>query len=92
MAAVNVAVTKTPVSTSIILSVLSGTSMLPVIAITSFVSFILTSQITLIKTQRCRDLEEVNSSNLIKELTLVNEKPGTIPAINRLKVLVKGNS
>lgn len=88
MAAVNVAVTKTPVSTSIILSVLSGTSMLPVIAITSFVSFILTSQIAMIKTQRCRDLTEVTSSN-IAELTLVNEQLGTIPGLNRLRGLVK---
>lgn len=61
MAAVNVAVTKTPVSTSIILSVLSGTAMLPIIAISSFVSFILTSQISIIKTQRSRDLGELNS-------------------------------
>lgn len=57
MAAVNVAVTKTPVSTSIILSVLSGTAMLPVIVISSFVSFLLTSQIAMIKTQRSRELE-----------------------------------
>ena len=63
MAAVNVAVTKTPVSTSIILSVLSGTAMLPVIEIASFVSFVLTSQITMIKTQRCRDLQEVAPSS-----------------------------
>ncbi|PSB11254.1 voltage-gated chloride channel [Pleurocapsa sp. CCALA 161] len=62
MAAVNVAVTKTPVSTSIILSVLSGTAMLPVIAISSFVSFILTSQISIIKTQRSRDFGELNST------------------------------
>jgi H+/Cl- antiporter ClcA len=54
MAAVNVAVTKTPVSTSIILSVLSGTAMLPVIVIASFVSFILTSNIAMIGTQRSR--------------------------------------
>ncbi|PSO49462.1 MAG: voltage-gated chloride channel [Cyanobacteria bacterium SW_9_44_58] len=93
MAAVNVAVTKTPVSTSIILSVLSGTSMLPVIAITSFVSFILTSRITLIKTQRCRDLEEVNSYDLIKDLTLVNnEEPATIPGFYQLRALVKGHN
>jgi len=84
MAAVNVAVTKTPVSTSIILSVLSGTTMLPVIAITSFVSFVLTSQITMIKTQRSRDLEEVNSSDfIIEELTIVKEKQEAIlPLIN----------
>ncbi|MDJ0703090.1 MAG: chloride channel protein [Leptolyngbyaceae cyanobacterium MO_188.B28] len=57
MAAVNVAVTKTPISTSIILSVLSGTSMLPVIVISSFSSFLLTSQIAMIKTQRSRSAE-----------------------------------
>jgi H+/Cl- antiporter ClcA len=89
MAAVNVAVTKTPVSTSIILSVLSGTAMLPVIAITSFVSFILTSQVTMIKTQRCRDFEEINNSNLlIEELTLVKKKPLTIPGFDKFKALV----
>lgn len=54
MAAVNVAVTKTPVSTSIILSVLSGTAMLPVIVIASFVSFVLTSKVSMIGTQRSR--------------------------------------
>lgn len=58
MAAVNVAVTKTPVSTSIILSVLSGTAMLPVIVISSFTSFILTGQIAMIGTQRSRCLDE----------------------------------
>ncbi len=58
MAAVNVAVTKTPVSTSIILSVLSGTAMLPVIVISSFTSFILTGQIAMIGTQRSRQLDE----------------------------------
>ena len=89
MAAINVAVTKTPVSTSIILSVLSGTAMLPVIAIASFVSFVLTSQITMIKTQRCRDLEEVDPSNLILEgVTLVEEQQAKIPGLNKLKELV----
>lgn len=58
MAAVNVAVTKTPVSTSIILSVLSGTAMLPVIVISSFTSFILTGEIAMIGTQRSRQLDE----------------------------------
>ena len=58
MAAVNVAVTKTPISTSIILSVLSGTAMLPVIVISSFTSFVLTSKIAMIGTQRSRTLEE----------------------------------
>ncbi len=58
MAAVNVAVTKTPVSTSIILSVLSGTAMLPVIVISSFTSFLLTGRIAMIGTQRSRQLDE----------------------------------
>ena len=89
MAAINVAVTKTPISTSIILSVLSGTAMLPVIAIASFVSFVLTSKITMIKTQRCRDLEEVDPYNLIlEEMTLVEERQAKIPGLNRLKELV----
>ena len=56
MAAVNVAVTKTPISTSIILTVLSDTTMISVIAIASFVSFFLTSNIGLLKTQRSRIL------------------------------------
>jgi H+/Cl- antiporter ClcA len=59
MAAVNVAVTKTPVSTSIILSVLSGTAMLPVIVIASFTSFVLTSQVSMIGTQRSRSTESL---------------------------------
>lgn len=50
MAAVNVAVTKTPISTTVILSVLSDTVMVPVLVIASFVSFLLTSEISLIKT------------------------------------------
>ena len=54
MAAVNVAITKTPVSTTVILSVLSDTALVPVIVIASFVSFVLTSQVCLIKTQRSR--------------------------------------
>ena len=73
MAAVNVAVTKTPVSTSIILSVLSGTAMLPVIVISSFTSFVLTSKIAMIGTQRSRNLEQEKlpswpQSNLIENL------------------------
>lgn len=67
MAAVNVAVTKTPVSTSIILSVLSGTAMLPVIVIASFISFVLTSQISLIKTQRSRSFDEIFNLVLLQQ-------------------------
>ncbi len=54
MAAVNVAVTRTPISTTVILSVLSDTAMVPVIVIASFVSFFLTTPVTLIQTQRSR--------------------------------------
>ncbi len=54
MAAVNVAITKTPISTTVILGVLSDTSMVPVVVIASFVSFLLTTQLSLIKTQRSR--------------------------------------
>jgi H+/Cl- antiporter ClcA len=54
MAAVNVAITKTPISTTVILSVLSDTAMVPVIVIASFVSFLLTTQVCLIGTQRSR--------------------------------------
>ena len=59
-------------------------------AIASFVSFVLTSQITMIKTQRCRDLHEVNPSNLILEqVILPEEKKTTIPGLKRLKQLVR---
>lgn len=54
MAAVNVAITKTPISTTVILSVIADTSMMPVIVIASFTSFLLTTQVSLIKTQRSR--------------------------------------
>lgn len=54
MAEVNVAITKTPVSTTVILSVIADTSMVPVIVIASFTSFLLTTQVSLIKTQRSR--------------------------------------
>ncbi|NEO80680.1 chloride channel protein [Moorena sp. SIO4G3] len=59
MAAVNVAVTKTPVSSTVILSVLSDTSILPIIAIASFASFLLTTNISLLKTQRSRSQEAI---------------------------------
>jgi H+/Cl- antiporter ClcA len=54
MAAVNVAVTKTPVSTTVILSTLSGFAVLPVLLIASFVSFLCTTRIAVIRTQRSR--------------------------------------
>ena len=60
MAAINVAITKTPISTTIILTVLSDTTILPVIAIASFTSFLLTSNIGLLKTQRARATESLS--------------------------------
>ncbi|MEM0982094.1 MAG: chloride channel protein, partial [Cyanobacteria bacterium P01_H01_bin.58] len=60
MAAINVAITKTPISTTIILTVLSDTTILPVIAIASFTSFLLTSNIGLLKTQRSRATETLS--------------------------------
>ncbi len=58
MAAVNVAITKTPISTTVILSVIADTSMVPVIVIASFTSFLLTTQVSLIDTQRSRSVTE----------------------------------
>jgi len=60
MAAVNVAITKTPISTTVILSVLSDTAIVPVIVVASFVSFFLTTEISLINTQRSRNFSEKN--------------------------------
>lgn len=60
MAAINVAITKTPISTSIILTVLSDTTIMPIIAIASFTSFLLTSNIGLLKTQRARQPETIS--------------------------------
>jgi H+/Cl- antiporter ClcA len=57
MAAVNVAVTKTPVSTTVILSTLSGYAILPVLLVASFVSFLCTTRIAVIRTQRSRSTE-----------------------------------
>ena len=63
MAAVNVAVTKTPISTAVILSTLSGTAVLPVIAAACFTSFVLTTRMNLIKTQRERGHAGVEPSS-----------------------------
>lgn len=62
MAAVNVAITKTPISTTVILSVLSDTAMVPVIVIASFVSFLLTTQLSLIHTQRSRSVSRESAT------------------------------
>ena len=54
MAAVNVGVTKTPISTSVILTSLTGSSLLPVIAAASIVSYVCTEKVRLIPTQQHR--------------------------------------
>lgn len=54
MAAVNVAVTKTPISTCIILASVTGVSMMPVLIAASIVSLLLTTKLNLIHTQRPR--------------------------------------
>lgn len=54
MAAVNVAVTKTPISTCVILATLTGTNMMPVLITASLVSLLLTTNLNLIHTQRTR--------------------------------------
>ena len=54
MAAVNVGVTKTPISTSVILISLTGGSLFPVVAAASIVSYICTERIRLIRTQQHR--------------------------------------
>lgn len=56
MAAVNVAVTKTPISTAVILTTISGTSYMPALVGASFASFLLTTRVGLIRTQRSREL------------------------------------
>ena len=54
MAAINVGVTKTPISTSIILISLSGSSLFPVVAAASITSYICTIRFRLINTQQHR--------------------------------------
>lgn len=54
MAALNIAITKTPVSTTIILTAASGSAMVPVLVMAGFTSLILTPQLSIIRTQRSR--------------------------------------
>jgi H+/Cl- antiporter ClcA len=54
MAAVNVGVTKTPISTTVILVSLTGGSLFPVVAAASIVSYVLTEKVRLISTQQHR--------------------------------------
>ncbi len=48
-------------------SVLSGTAMLPVIGISSFVSFLLTTELSMLKTQRSRDMDELYSAQKLRQ-------------------------
>ncbi len=84
MAAVNVAITKTPISTTVILSVLADTAMVPVIVIASFVSFLLTTQVSLIQTQRSRSIPVEASGFRVQSstnsVTSVEEVKNTAPA------------
>jgi H+/Cl- antiporter ClcA len=83
MAALNVAITKTPISTTVILSVLSDTAMVPVIVIASFVSFLLTTQVCLIKTQRSRDRSVSGSifagNNVDLSVGEASSRSGSVP-------------
>lgn len=54
MAAVNVGVTKTPISTSIILISLTGGSLFPIVAAASITSYVCTEKVRLIDTQQHR--------------------------------------
>ncbi|NJN72237.1 MAG: chloride channel protein [Limnothrix sp. RL_2_0] len=67
MAALNVTITKTPISTTIILTVLSDTTILPIIAVASFTSFLLTSNIGLLKTQRARSTSTISGLSATTE-------------------------
>jgi len=68
MAAINVAVTKTPVSTSILLTTLSGMAMLPVIVAASLTSFFLTTNVALIRTQQHRKVRKPDVSGVIANI------------------------
>jgi H+/Cl- antiporter ClcA len=54
MAATNVAVTKTPISTAVLLTSLSGTAVLPAVLAACLASFVVTTRVSLISTQRSR--------------------------------------
>jgi H+/Cl- antiporter ClcA len=64
MAAVNVAVTKTPISTCVILVTLTGLNMMPALIAASLVSLLLTTHLNLIRTQRGRVTAEPHAGRL----------------------------
>lgn len=57
MASMTVAVMRTPVSLALILTVISDTDLIPIITISTMVSFLLTSRLKMISTQRSRIVE-----------------------------------
>ncbi len=57
MAAVNVAVTKTPVATTLILTALSSVNLVPVIAVASFTAVIVAARVEVIHSQRPREAD-----------------------------------
>jgi len=63
-------ITRTPISTTVILCVLFDTSLVPILVIASFVSFLLTTQLFLSKTQRSRTnfVEELRSLPILVRL------------------------
>lgn len=65
MASVNIAVTKTPISTGIILAGISGVTMLPLVALSGFISFLVTTNVNLIKTQRHREQPSVEQTKYL---------------------------
>lgn len=75
MAAINVAITKTPISTSIILGVLTDTSILPIVAIASFTSLLLTNNVSLLKTQRSRKILQENSKTSDEPISEIELAP-----------------
>ncbi|HEY9643892.1 MAG TPA: chloride channel protein, partial [Coleofasciculaceae cyanobacterium] len=79
MAAVNVAITKTPISTTVILSVIADTSMVPVIVIASFTSFLLTTQVSLIKTQRSRSESEADPRPVLESASIAVGSAASVP-------------
>ncbi|GAB4369721.1 MAG: chloride channel protein [Elainellaceae cyanobacterium] len=54
MASITVAIMKTPVSMALILTVISDTDLIPIITVSSMISFLLTSNLRIIATQRSR--------------------------------------
>jgi len=76
MATRNVGITKTPVSTRVILVTLTGMSMMPVVIAVSIVSLLSTSRLSLIHTQRGRT---VGGAGIMQRL---HEQPCCISSLN----------